>query len=75
MNTDKVTKSLLAAIAVALWVIAMNPWLRPMPVAAQERVDLGRVESSLDAIQSDISSMETALGRISKGTCVNSKVC
>lgn len=68
MNIDKLTKNLLAAIAIALWVIALNPWMRPVPVAAQEKTDLSQVESSLSTIESD-------LGRISRGTCTNSKVC
>jgi hypothetical protein len=61
MNTDKLTKCLLAMIAIALWVIAMNPWLRPMPVSAQDTPDLSQIESDL--------------GRISRGTCTNSKIC
>lgn len=75
MKTDTLTKSLLAAIAIALWIIAMNPWLQPMPVAAQEDVDLRRVESSLSSIQSDVLSMESDLGRLQRGTCSNSKLC
>jgi hypothetical protein len=75
MKTDKFTKSLLAAIAIALWMIAMNPWLRPTPVAAQESTDLSKVESSLSSIQSDVSSMETDLKRIARGVCTNSKIC
>ena len=49
MNTEKLTKILLGIIAVALWVIALNPWLRPMPVAAQEDVSFecsGRLKAS-----------------------------
>lgn len=61
MKTDKITKSLLAAIAVALWMIAVNPWLRPMPVSAQDRRDLSQIESYLR--------------QISNGTCTNSKIC
>ncbi len=38
MRTDKLTKVLLGVIAIALWMIAINPWLRPAPVAAQEKV-------------------------------------
>jgi len=75
MKTDKLTKSLLAAIAIALWMIAMNPWVRPTPVLAQEKVDLSQVESSLSSIESDVSSMKSDLGRMQRGTCTNSKVC
>ncbi len=38
MRTDKLTKVLLGIIAIALWMVALNPWLRPVPVAAQERI-------------------------------------
>ena len=79
---DKLTKLLLAAIAAALWTIAMNPWLRPMPVAAQGEIDLSNVEaylsnieSGISSTQSDVSSIESYLGRIQRGTCLNSKIC
>jgi hypothetical protein len=36
MRIDKLTKSILAAIAIALWVIAMNPWFHPVSVSAQD---------------------------------------
>ena len=89
MKSDRLTKSLLAAIAIALWMIAMNPWLRPIPVLAQEKVDLSQIESSLSSIESGVSSMksdlstieskvssmESDLGRMQRGTCTNSKVC
>ena len=38
MRTEKLTKVLLSISAIALWVIALNPWLRPLPVAAEEDV-------------------------------------
>ena len=44
MRTDKLTKVLLGIIAIALWMIALNPWLRPVPVAAQEKVSFESFE-------------------------------
>ena len=38
MTTDKLTNVLLAAIAIALLMIALNPWLRPVPIAAQAQI-------------------------------------
>lgn len=38
MKTDKLTKLLLGTIAIALWIIALNPWLRPERVVAQEHI-------------------------------------
>lgn len=68
MTTDKPTKMLLAAIAIALWLIALNPWLRPISVAAKGDVDLSNIESYLSSIDSHV-------GRISRGTCTNSTIC
>lgn len=36
MKTDATTKLLLAALAGALWVIALRPVITPVPVAAQQ---------------------------------------
>ncbi len=44
MRTDKLTKVLLGIIAIALWTIALSPWLRPAPVAAQEKVSFESFE-------------------------------
>ena len=67
-NIDKSTKFLLLVIAVALWMIALNPWLRPVAVAAAQEVDLISIESYLSSIESDVES-------IYWGTCLNSKIC
>ncbi len=75
MQVDKLTKTLLTFIAIALWMIAMNPWLRPLPVAAQEKVDLSQIESSLTSIAGDISTIKTDFGHIARGTCTNPKFC
>ena len=66
--TDKATKILLAAIALGLWLNAVNPWIRPLVVWAD-------AESSLSSISSNVNSMETDLGRIARGVCTNSKIC
>ena len=52
-NVDKLTKALLAVIAVALCMIALNPWLRPVVVEAQDRQDyyLRRIDRSLESIE------------------------
>jgi hypothetical protein len=68
MRTDKLTKGILVVIGLALWVIALNPWLRPLPVAAQEKTDLSQVEAYLSSIQGD-------LAHIARGTCINPKIC
>jgi hypothetical protein len=61
MKTDKLTKGILSAIAIALWIIAMNPWLHPVTVSAQDN--------------SDISSIDSHVRQIATGTCTNSKIC
>ena len=74
-NIDKSTKLLLALIVVALWMIALNPWLRPVSVAAAQDLDLSMTEYYLSSIESDLSSIESYLGRIQRGTCTNSTIC
>ena len=49
MSTDKLTKVLLGIIAIALWMIVLNPWLRSVPVAAREQVSFectGRLKAN-----------------------------
>ena len=68
MKTDRLTKLLLAAIATALWIIALNPWLHPIPVAAQS-------ESYLRSIRADVSSIQSDVNAIWGGICINGKIC
>jgi hypothetical protein len=87
MPTDKATKVLLATIAFALLMIAANPWLRPIPVAAQGPNYLSEAWAAikgkadpvaarlLGAISDDVASMETYLRRIESGICTNPKIC
>ncbi len=58
--TDRTTKALLFAIALGLWLNAFGQWMRPVAVQAQDI---------------DLSSIESNLGRIARGTCTNSKIC
>ena len=89
MSTDKLTKVLLTAIATALWIIALNPWLKPTPVAAQDYIDLSTLESYVSSIVSDVSSIDSAISSIrgsvsfiesdvddiDDGSCSNSTIC
>ena len=68
MTPDRLTKLLLAAIAVALWMNAVNPWIRPTPASAG-------VDYDIYDIKRDVNSIETYVKRISKGTCKNDKLC
>lgn len=69
MRVDGMTKALLVVIGIALWVIALNPWLQPSHVSAQARQpydfqipqkvkdeDLAR---SLDGIERQVLRIET----------------
>lgn len=60
MTTDRTTKLLLALIAIALWMNALNPWLRPITASAQ-------VE--------ELSGIASEVRRISRGLCLNGKIC
>ena len=71
--TDRLTKILLAAIALGLWVNAV----RPVAVVADNAL-LSDIRSRLDSIRSDVGSINSnvsSLERVARGTCTNSKVC
>ncbi len=68
MNIDKLTKTLLVAIAVALWVNAINPLIQP-------RSALADVDSDISQIRKDVHRMKSYLGGIHAGICLNSKLC
>ena len=53
-NVDKLTKVLLAVIAVVLWMIALNPWLRPVAVEAQSDHYLSSIDSHLKEIRNSV---------------------
>ncbi|MBI3894668.1 MAG: hypothetical protein HY313_01925 [Acidobacteria bacterium] len=83
MNVDRLTKALLGSIAVALWIIALTPWItRPITASAQDAAQLSTVESYLSYVSSALSSMRTDLSNIEEdidhleaGTCKNKKLC
>tara|TARA_B100000949_G_C14034450_1_gene346848 strand:+ start:21 stop:224 length:204 start_codon:yes stop_codon:yes gene_type:complete len=64
-NIDKLTKCLLASIAVALWMIALNPWLRPTAVEAQFGSDsdiyLGSIDSHVEEISRNVRSIKVKM--------------
>ena len=62
MIMDKYTKAIMTVIAVALFMIALNPWIAPTKAYAE----LGR---------GDISQIQSDLHKISIGLCLNSKIC
>ena len=68
-NIDKSTKFLLLVIGVTLWMIALNPWLRPVAVAAAPAV------SDLFYIEMDVGKIKRDVGNIANGLCLNSKIC
>ncbi len=68
MKTDKQTRVLLAIVALALCVIALNPWLRPTPVAAKT------IEQGFVQVQ-NLGFIERYLREIAKGKCENPKLC
>jgi hypothetical protein len=65
--TDRLTKALLFAIALGLWANALNPWVRPMAVQADDEM--------LKQVVSNVRSIDSDLGKIQKGTCSNGKIC
>jgi hypothetical protein len=85
MTTDRATKILLAAIAIALWAIALNPWLAPTPAAAGPFDDIRGIRTSVAAIEKEIvylrsidsalASIKDGLGAVAGGSCRNAKIC
>lgn len=61
---DRTTKILLAIMGMALWFIALNPWLRPPMVQARS--------ASLDDTVREIA---RSVDRIERGWCSNKKIC
>jgi len=62
------TKAILTTIAIALVIIALNPWLSPSSVQAQYEYDFGNIASDVDKIEAHVR-------RIHRGSCTNSKIC
>ena len=54
-NIDKSTKMILTVIAIALWIIALTPWLQTVPVSAAQ--DYTGIETYLSMITIDVTSM------------------
>ena len=62
MKADGHGRALLAIIALGLFMNALNPWLRPTPVAAQQppadlpmmEVHLRNIDSTLDEVENEI---------------------
>ena len=68
MNIDTLTKTLLAAIAIALWLNVINPSIQP-------RSALADVDSDIKRIRQDVDDIRSALRSIADGVCINSKLC
>ena len=72
MTTDKVTKALLFAIAVALWAHLTEPLWRPTAAEAQ----FGNpTERRIREIRDDVRDINNEVQSISYGLCLNSKIC
>jgi len=63
MTTDTLTKCLLAAIALGLWLNLLTPWIRPPAASAGSSVGI------------ELSTIRSYLYGIHEGTCPNSKIC
>lgn len=68
MKTDRLTKTFLAAIAMGLWMNALNPWIWSQSASADVDSDISWILATVTSIQGD-------LGKIESGNCLNSKLC
>jgi hypothetical protein len=90
MKTDTATKAFLAMIMLGLWANVLIPVLIPAAKAQDSNYYLASIDSTLSAmmpavmalglsstspIESDLRSIESDLSRISRGLCLNSKLC
>ena len=82
MIIDFYTKTVLTMIAVALTVIALNPWITPKPARADTESWLSQIHSEVSfigpettALRSHLSGIKSIISGISGGTCANSKIC
>lgn len=66
MQADRQIKVLLATIAVALLLNGVNPWLRPMPAAAQAQppADLPMMEVHLRNLDASMDEVENGVDRL-----------
>lgn len=62
MAIDLYTKVVLTVIAIAVVIIALNPWLTPTSAEATYH-------------ESYVADIASHVGRISRGTCSNSRIC
>ncbi len=62
MTIDRYTKSIMTVIAVALVMIALNPWIAPTKAYAE-----------LEPY--DLSTIEAHVLQIANGLCLNQKIC
>ena len=68
MQIDTYTKSVLTVIAISLFLIGINPWVKP-PVAHAD------AEFYLSSISSHVASIQNEVDSISTGLCLNGKLC
>jgi len=71
-HMDRITKLLLAAIAVGLFANAAASVTRP---AAADTIFESHLSNSVQAIASRLSDLAQEVSSIARGTCKNSKLC
>ena len=69
MIIDRYTKFVFTLIAISLFLIALNPWIAPTKAYAELN------EGDLSGIESNLSGINSTLRKISRGMCLNSKIC
>lgn len=76
VNEDRQLKVLLALIALALFANALNPWLQPPPVAAQQppadlpmmEVHLRNMDQSMGGMANDLEQLVAVVTRLEGGS-------
>ena len=57
MRIDTYTKSVLTVIAISLFLIGINPWVKPPVAHADAELYLAYIQSDVSSIQSDVDSI------------------
>ena len=68
--TDRMTKILLASIALGLWANLLVPLFRPTAALAEYEADY-----ILKSIDARLASIDINIDRLQKGICANGKLC
>ena len=77
MSTDRVTKALLAIIAIGIWLSVVRRPVQPeaTPYETAMGVEAREISNHLQTIDLRVEEIEHSLNAIAGGVCLNDKIC